>query len=39
MVGAQKCSGTGVFGVIATGRGNRSSGLDVEQTLLVAIRR
>jgi hypothetical protein len=36
---AQKCSGGDAFGVTAAGRGSKSSGLDVEQTLLVAIRR
>ena len=37
--GAQKrCGGMG-FGATGIGRGSRSSGLDVAQTLLVAIRR
>jgi hypothetical protein len=34
---AQKCLGGSGFGSTETGRGNRSRGLVVEQTLLVAI--
>lgn len=38
--GAQKRSGGAGFGVtVSSGCGSKSSGLDVEQTLLVAIRR
>ena len=35
----QKCLGGVGFGSSGTGCGSKSSGLDVEQTLLVAIRR
>jgi hypothetical protein len=35
----QKCFGSAGFGSTGTGRGGRSSGLDVAQTLLVAIQR
>ena len=37
--GAQKCFGGVGFGVAGIGCGSRSSGLDVAQTLLVAMRR
>ena len=37
--GAQKCCGVGGVGSAETGCGSRSSGLDVEHTLVVAIRR